>query len=137
MKRHHEDNLYSSTDSSGGGVTSHSVPKRVATRNNCQSNSTNSVSIAGNYSPPSSTGSDSSSSTTNSTSLSTRIDSQLCTCPNEDCVIHDHRRSTNIPLELRSNTNPIYGNNNLLLYYAHLERCRRYGQNIHQDTSST
>ncbi len=35
-KRHHEDNPYSSSDG-GGGVTSHSVPKRIATRNSSQS----------------------------------------------------------------------------------------------------
>jgi len=151
-KRHHEDNPYSSTDSTGNGVTSHSVPKRVATRSNPQSkyvfvkdlrisfdsffSSTNSFSISGNYSPPSSNESDSSSST-NSTLSSNSIHSQLCTCPNQDCVIHDRRRSMNVPVELTSTSNPTYGNNNLLLYYAHLERCRRHGQNIHQDTSSS
>jgi hypothetical protein len=35
-KRHNEDNPYSSSDS-GGSATSHSVPKRMATRNNSQS----------------------------------------------------------------------------------------------------
>ena len=96
--------------------------------------STNRVLIGGNYSPPSSTESDSSSSS-NSTSLTNSIDSQLCTCPNIDCVIHDRRREINLPVELSTTLNPTYGNNNRLLYYAHLERCRRHGQNIHQDTS--
>ncbi|CAF0832008.1 unnamed protein product [Rotaria sordida] len=136
MKRHHEDNPYSLTDNDGDGATSHSMPKRMATKNDSQINSTNTFSIAANYSPPSSTASDSSSSS-NSTSSSNPIHSQLCTCPNTDCVIHDRRRSTNIPVELTSSSNPTYGNNNLLLYYAHLERCRRHGQNIHQDTSSS
>lgn len=64
------------------------------------------------------------------------IDDQLCRCPNEDCVIHDHGRSKTIPEELQSNSNPIYGNQNLLLHYAHLERCRRHGLHFHQYTSS-
>ncbi|CAF3788396.1 unnamed protein product [Rotaria magnacalcarata] len=142
MKRHHEDNPYSLTDNGGGGVTSHSMPKRIATRHNSPSESiiiirtSNTVTISGNYSPPSSTSSDSSSST-NSTSSLNSIHSQLCTCPNIDCVIHDRRRSTNLPVELTSISNPTYANNNLLLYYAHLERCRRHGQNIHQDTHSS
>lgn len=66
---------------------------------------------------------------------SNSIEEQLCRCPNDDCVIHDKRRSGNIPEELQTNSNPIYGNQNLLLYYAHLERCRRHGQHFHQHTS--
>ncbi|CAF3445574.1 unnamed protein product [Rotaria socialis] len=136
MKRHHEDNPYSLTDNGGGGVTSHSMPKRIATRHNSPSDASNTVTISGNYSPPSSTSSDSSSSTNSISSLNS-LHSQLCTCPNIDCVIHDRRRSTNLPVELTSISNPTYANNNLLLYYAHLERCRRHGQNIHQDTHSS
>ncbi|CAM2708597.1 unnamed protein product [Rotaria socialis] len=135
-KRHHEDNPYSLTDNGGGGVTSHSMPKRIATRHNSPSDASNTVTISGNYSPPSSTSSDSSSSTNSISSLNS-LHSQLCTCPNIDCVIHDRRRSTNLPVELTSISNPTYANNNLLLYYAHLERCRRHGQNIHQDTHSS
>lgn len=43
----------------------------------------------------------------------------------------------NLPSELTQHVNPIYANKNLLLYYAHLERCRRYGNQIHQNTSSS
>lgn len=158
-KRHHEDNPYSSTDNGDGGLTSHSMPKRLATRNNSHNeyvimktktiiywrriiqisfiSSTRITTVPGNYSPPSSTGSDSSSSSANSALSTNSIHTQLCICPSIDCVIHDHRRSTTLPQELTSNSNPTYGNNNLLLYYAHLERCRRYGQNIHQNTSSS
>jgi len=134
MKRHHEDNPYSLTD----GFTTHSMPKRPATRTNPQSNSANNTnhSVDGNYSPPSSISSDSSSSTINSTCTSNPLHNQLCRCPNRDCVIHDNRHSSNLPVELTTHSNPTYGYNNLLLYYAHLERCRRHGQNIHQDRSS-
>ncbi|CAF1259800.1 unnamed protein product [Adineta ricciae] len=109
----------------------------MAIRTDLQTNSMNIYSHPENYSPPSSNESDSSSSstssTTNSTSLMNSIHSQLCICPNRDCVIHDIQRLTTIPSELSTTSNPTYGNKNLLLYYAHLERCRRHGLNFHQN----
>ncbi|UJR38562.1 hypothetical protein I4U23_031228 [Adineta vaga] len=134
MKRHHEDNPYSSTDSGGGNVTTHSIPKRMAIRTDLQTN----YSPSENYSPPSSTESDSSSSSSiNSSNPLNLIHSQLCICPNQDCVIHDRQRLMNIPTELTHTLNPTYGNKNLLLYYAHLERCRRHGLTLHQNSSSS
>ena len=82
-----------------------------------------------NLSPSGSTESDSS-------TRSSINSCQLCRCPSNDCVIH-HRHSNEIPEDLRSDRNPTYGSNNLLLHYAHLERCRRYGTNLHLSSSSS
>lgn len=95
----------------------------------------NPIILDGNLSPPSSTESDSSSSTSSILieNLSNSLHIQLCRCPNVDCVIHDIQYSSRIPSELSSiDSNSNYIKNNLLLHYAHLERCRRHGQHIHR-----
>lgn len=95
------------------------------------------VMVDADLSPTSSSGSDVSTTTTtlsNDTYPTLCSHIQLCRCPSKDCVVHGNN---SVPLDLTTDRNPTYGKTNLLLYYAHLERCRRHGTQIHENCSSS
>ncbi|CAF1410778.1 unnamed protein product, partial [Didymodactylos carnosus] len=107
-------NGFSSPAHQSADYSEYSPPNSLSTSSSNSSHSTQSEAVKNHH---------------NENPLSSRSHHLTTIVPhNPDCVVHNN---DSLPQELTRNDNPSYYEQNLLLYYAHLERVRRHGTNIH------